>query len=244
MRGTLSSGAVPPPVCMPIHSSRAEGITERVSDILLTCSGGTPMPAGQTIPRTTFQVTLSTNTSWSAARRGKVSEATLTIDEPHPGSGAVPDQTVVLPRWNRPREFLGARECTFVLKLVPADLPTHIRPNQTSSLANKPVLTRSLGLSRSILPGPLRITWSVLRICPLTLPSQTPPQSGWLDELGRLKGGWSVGLGVAHCAPYWLVQNCPPPPSAASCSRIRCGPVPVRTRRSIQRNRGPGSARP
>lgn len=47
---------------VPIHSSRAEGITERVSDILLTCSGGTPTPAGQTIPRTTFQVTLSTNT--------------------------------------------------------------------------------------------------------------------------------------------------------------------------------------
>src|SRR5262249_26030119 len=28
-----------------------------------------------------------------------------------------------------------------------------------------------------------------------------PPQSGWLDELDRLKGGWPVGLGVARCAP-------------------------------------------
>jgi NAD(P)-dependent dehydrogenase (short-subunit alcohol dehydrogenase family) len=28
-----------------------------------------------------------------------------------------------------------------------------------------------------------------------------PPQSGWLDECGRLKGGWSVGLGVAPSAP-------------------------------------------
>ena len=28
-----------------------------------------------------------------------------------------------------------------------------------------------------------------------------PPQSGWLDELGRLKGGWFSGLGVARCAP-------------------------------------------
>ena len=28
-----------------------------------------------------------------------------------------------------------------------------------------------------------------------------PPRSGWLDELGRLKGGWVVGLGVARCAP-------------------------------------------
>ena len=30
-----------------------------------------------------------------------------------------------------------------------------------------------------------------------------PPRSGWLDELGRLKGGWSADLGVARCAPYW-----------------------------------------
>ena len=29
-----------------------------------------------------------------------------------------------------------------------------------------------------------------------------PPQSGWLDELGRLKGGRAVGLGDARCAPY------------------------------------------
>src|SRR5262245_42838485 len=47
-----------------------------------------------------------------------------------------------------------------------------------------------------------------------------PPQSGWLDEFGRLKGGWSKSLGVARCAPHWLVQNCTPAPSAASCSRM------------------------
>src|SRR3989442_9014851 len=46
------------------------------------------------------------------------------------------------------------------------------------------------------------------------------PQGGWLDELGRLKGGRSANLGVARCAPYWLIQNCPPAPSAASCSRM------------------------
>jgi len=26
-------------------------------------------------------------------------------------------------------------------------------------------------------------------------------------ELGRLKGGWATDLGVARCAPHWLVQN-------------------------------------
>src|SRR6266567_10178 len=47
-----------------------------------------------------------------------------------------------------------------------------------------------------------------------------PPRSGWLDELGRLKDGRSLGLGVARCAPYWVVQNCPAAPSAVSCSRM------------------------
>jgi len=47
-----------------------------------------------------------------------------------------------------------------------------------------------------------------------------PPRSGWLDELGRLKGGRVVGLGVARGAPYGSLQNCPAVPSAASCSRM------------------------
>ena len=50
-------------------------------------------------------------------------------------------------------------------------------------------------------------------------PVRHPPQSGWLDELGRLKGGRSVGLDAARCASYFMLQNCPLP-SAASCSRM------------------------
>ncbi len=34
-----------------------------------------------------------------------------------------------------------------------------------------------------------------------------PPQSGWLDGLGRLKGGRWLYLGVARCAPQFTVQN-------------------------------------
>jgi hypothetical protein len=33
-----------------------------------------------------------------------------------------------------------------------------------------------------------------------------PPQSGWLDELGRLKSDRVVGLGVARCAPYYNLR--------------------------------------
>ena len=50
--------------------------------------------------------------------------------------------------------------------------------------------------------------------------SDTPPQSGWLDELGRLKGGRPICPGVALSAPNLKVQNCPLLPSALSCSRM------------------------
>src|SRR5262249_471854 len=46
-----------------------------------------------------------------------------------------------------------------------------------------------------------------------------PPQSGWLDRLGRRKGVRGVGLDGARCASYFRLQNCPLP-SAASCSRM------------------------
>ena len=36
-----------------------------------------------------------------------------------------------------------------------------------------------------------------------------PPQSGWLDELGRLKGGWPMVLGVARCAPNYVTSELP-----------------------------------
>jgi hypothetical protein len=38
-------------------------------------------------------------------------------------------------------------------------------------------------------------------------PVRHPPQSGWLDGLGRLKGGRWLYLGVARCAPLFTVQN-------------------------------------
>jgi hypothetical protein len=36
-----------------------------------------------------------------------------------------------------------------------------------------------------------------------------PPQSGWLDGLGRLKGGWATGLGVARLMVLfpWATTN-------------------------------------
>lgn len=54
------------------------------------------------------------------------------------------------------------------------------------------------------------------------------PQSGWLEELDRLKAnlraslkaGRSLGAGVARRAPHCVIQTCPLFPSAVSCARM------------------------
>jgi hypothetical protein len=62
---------------------RSSGITELVSDYLITCSGGVPTPTGQTIPSYTVTATLNANVT-SRLVNGSLSEALLTIDEPWP----------------------------------------------------------------------------------------------------------------------------------------------------------------
>ena len=49
-----NSIAVPPVL-------RAEGLTELVGDLVLTCTGGTPTPAGQQIPTGNISITLNTS---------------------------------------------------------------------------------------------------------------------------------------------------------------------------------------
>ena len=60
---------------------RAEGITELTGDIVLTCIGGTPTPAGSVVPQANISVTLNTNIT-SRLLGDPWSEALLMIDEP------------------------------------------------------------------------------------------------------------------------------------------------------------------
>ena len=68
---------------------RAEGLTELIGDIVLTCSGGTPTPAGSSIPQANISVYLNTNVTSRILSNGG-SEALLLLDEP--GSPANPVQ--------------------------------------------------------------------------------------------------------------------------------------------------------
>jgi hypothetical protein len=69
--------AVPPQL-------RAEGMTELIGDIVLTCQGGNPLAVGSTIPTANITVSLLTTVT-SRLLSGNVSEALLLIDEPGAG---------------------------------------------------------------------------------------------------------------------------------------------------------------
>jgi len=70
--------AVPPQL-------RAEGLTELIGDIVITCTGGTATAVGQPIPTANFTVSLGTNVTSRILGNngsGSSSEALLLIDEP------------------------------------------------------------------------------------------------------------------------------------------------------------------
>jgi len=66
---------------------RSEGITELVGDIVLVCTGGTPVTAGGNIPQANITVFLNTQVTSRLLASGNVSEAVLMIDEPNSGLG-------------------------------------------------------------------------------------------------------------------------------------------------------------
>jgi hypothetical protein len=70
----IANSGVPPTV-------RAEGLTELTGDIVLNCSGGTPIATGGTIPQANITIFLNTQVT-SRLLSGSLSEAILTIDEP------------------------------------------------------------------------------------------------------------------------------------------------------------------
>ena len=66
-------------------SVRAEGVTELVSDLLLICTGGTPVSPGAAIPAMDLKITFNANvTSRIIGSDGQSSEALLIVDEPMP----------------------------------------------------------------------------------------------------------------------------------------------------------------
>jgi hypothetical protein len=77
----VANAGIPPPV-------RAEGLAEEVGQVVITCTGGAPTPAGQPIPTVNVQIYLSATTTLSSRLlSGNASEAMLLVDEPNAISG-------------------------------------------------------------------------------------------------------------------------------------------------------------
>jgi len=74
--------------------ARTAGDTERVGDVVLTCTGGTPTPAGSLVPQINLTVFLNTNVTSlvteHSASGPNFSEALLLIDEPNRGQPNAP----------------------------------------------------------------------------------------------------------------------------------------------------------
>jgi len=69
---------------------RSEGMTELTGDILLSCSGGTLIPAGQVIPTGAVSVALNTQVTSRLINHTGQSEAVLLIDEPGSATNPAP----------------------------------------------------------------------------------------------------------------------------------------------------------
>lgn len=75
---TQSSPAIP-------RTTSLEGVAELAGDMVLTCQGGVPTPAGQAIPQLTLLAFINVNvTSRLLATSPDLSEALLSIDDPAP----------------------------------------------------------------------------------------------------------------------------------------------------------------
>ena len=69
---------------------RAEGVAEQTSDIVLTCTGGTPTPFAVPVPQGNLTVFLNTAATSRTFNSSRAAEALLLIDEP--GSASNPRQ--------------------------------------------------------------------------------------------------------------------------------------------------------
>jgi len=114
---TASAQQAPPPpfvcntsVAVP-PALRAEGLTELVGDIVLTCTGGTFIEDGQNVPVANFTVFLGANVTSRLLGTDNVSnasEALLLIDEPGTGTtGARPFVVAESPRFGCPGAAVG-----------------------------------------------------------------------------------------------------------------------------------------
>jgi hypothetical protein len=110
--------AVPPQL-------RAEGMTELIGDIVLTCTGGSALTAGGAIPTANITVSLGTNVTSRLIGTGNASEALLLVDEPGSaigGAGTLLAQSVC----SSPTLGAGPGGCPLTVPAVGGTVATNV----------------------------------------------------------------------------------------------------------------------
>jgi uncharacterized protein (TIGR03437 family) len=87
----VSNTSLGPLACSALTSNppptvRSESMTERIADVVLTCTGGQAIPAGSAIPTADITISLPTNVTSRILASPNISEAMLLIDEPRPAA--------------------------------------------------------------------------------------------------------------------------------------------------------------
>jgi len=180
-----ASVAVPPQL-------RSEGLTELIGDIVLTCTGGSPLAQGSVIPTANIPVSLATNVTSRIIGTGalatggptpQISDALLLIDEPGSGIplpappfpqgiGPQAPQTPCLgPGGTFPVVGAGPGGCVQVVNNVAANannpgagtIPTMLSQNGTAP-AN--MYLGLIGCGGNTICGPNQVTFSGIPILP------------------------------------------------------------------------------
>jgi len=87
----VTTGSAPGPLACTASLStpptvRAEAMTERIGDVVLTCTGGQAIPPGAPIPTVDFTISMAVNATSRILVSPDISEAMLLIDEPRPAA--------------------------------------------------------------------------------------------------------------------------------------------------------------
>jgi hypothetical protein len=110
--------AVPPQL-------RAEGMTELIGDIVLTCTGGSALTPGTAVPTANITVSLGTNVTSRLIGTGNASEALLLVDEPGSaigGAGTLLTQSVC----SSPTLGAGPGGCALAVPAVGGTVATNV----------------------------------------------------------------------------------------------------------------------
>ncbi len=96
---TTTAAIAPPYTCQAKTTAapaRAESTTELVADLIITCTGGVPTSAGNSIPTDTITLTFNANVNSRILNSANnASEALALLDEPQPGAQFPCDPSVV-----------------------------------------------------------------------------------------------------------------------------------------------------